>query len=146
MIAHTHTHPVLKSGHAEALRNYCSEFRVFSKVSCSKGSIGPSGTQARQYWLRFTEYLRAPAVQHFPSLPGLLLQAHAPIWTRRQRRSNSCSIPSRCFAAITMVVKFRIRFFLFTFFGSTTASYQRAHSVSMCIFDLVGKIVKPPPQ
>ncbi|CAK9042948.1 unnamed protein product [Durusdinium trenchii] len=30
--------------------------------------------EARQYWLHFTEYVRAPAVQHFASLPDLLLQ------------------------------------------------------------------------
>lgn len=31
--------------------------------------------EARQYWLHFTEYIRAPAVKHFASLPDLLLQA-----------------------------------------------------------------------
>ena len=30
--------------------------------------------EAREYWLHFTEYMRAPAVQHFASLPDLLLQ------------------------------------------------------------------------
>ncbi|CAJ1397720.1 unnamed protein product [Effrenium voratum] len=31
--------------------------------------------EAREYWLDFTEYLTAPEVQHFSSLPDLLLQA-----------------------------------------------------------------------
>ena len=35
--------------------------------------------QARQYWLHFTEYMRAPAVQHFASLPDLLLQVDVQI-------------------------------------------------------------------
>ncbi|CAJ1356001.1 unnamed protein product [Effrenium voratum] len=57
--------------------------------------------EARQYWLRFTEYLRAPAVQHFPSLPGLLLQVlrlDAPHVSAKMRAQNTrCLRESKVF-------------------------------------------------
>ncbi|CAE8671658.1 unnamed protein product [Polarella glacialis] len=57
--------------------------------------------EARDYWLGFTEYLRAPSILHFASLPDLLLQAAeldgARVSNRMRAHNALCFRQSRAF-------------------------------------------------
>ena len=64
----------------------------WKRTDCSDCSLTcepfRTSCEARQYWLHFTEYVRAPAVQHFASLPDLLLQAYGKNAEHLRLRSN----------------------------------------------------------
>jgi len=67
-------HRVAVTYFARFRMNSAHDGQPFSERLVSTWPFDLEFLEARQYWLHFTEYIRAPAVKHFASLPDLLLQ------------------------------------------------------------------------